>query len=60
VAGRATFARQAPRVYGYVHKEVASAADRLDQFLRAGGEFVKAVQSSELARGHILIGSTSR
>jgi len=69
VAGRATFESQAPRVYGYVHKEVASAADRLDQFLRAGGvqpdervtvisddagEFVKAVQGSELARGHIL------
>lgn len=69
VAGRATFASQPPRLYGYVHKKVACAADRLDQFLRAGGvqpdervtvisddagEFVKAVQGSELARGHIL------
>jgi hypothetical protein len=69
VAGRATFARRSARVYGYVHKEVDSAADRLDQFLRAGGvrtdervtvisddagEFVKAVRGSELARGRIL------
>ena len=69
VAGRATFASRPPRLYGYVHKNVASAADRLDQFLRASGvqpdervtvisddagEFVKAVQGSELARGRIL------
>ena len=37
VAGRATFASRPARLYGYVHKQVASAADRLDQFLRAGG-----------------------
>ena len=69
VAGRATFASRPARLYGYVHKQVASAADRLDQFLRAGGvqpdervtvisddagEFVKAVQGSALARGRIL------
>ena len=69
VAGRATFARRPARLYGYVHNEVASAADRLDQFLRAGGvqpderltvisddagEFVKSVRGSELARGRIL------
>ena len=33
VAGRATFAERAPRVYAYVHKQVPSAAARLDQFL---------------------------
>ena len=69
VAGRATFASRPARLYGYVHKQVASAADRLGQFLRAGGvqpdervtvisddagEFVKAVQGSALARGRIL------
>jgi hypothetical protein len=69
VAGRATFAGRAPRVYAYVHKEVPSAAARLDQFLsRSGvvpnervtvisddaGEFVKAVEGSQLARGRIL------
>ena len=69
VAGRATFVGRAPRVYAYVHKEVASAAARLDQFLaRSGvepqervsvisddaGEFVKAVEGSQLARGRIL------
>ncbi len=37
VAGRATFAKQAPRVYAYVHKQVASAAARLDQFLSRNG-----------------------
>ncbi len=69
VAGRATFAKQAPRVYAYVHKEVGSAAARLDQFLRCNGvtpqervsvisddagEFSKAVEGSQLARGRIL------
>lgn len=69
VAGRASFERRPARLYDYVRKEVASAAVRLDQFLRAGGvghdervtvisgdagEFVKAVRGSELARGRIL------
>ena len=69
VAGRATFAGRAPRLYAYVHKEVPSASARLDQFLsRSGvapdervtvisddaGEFVKAVKGSQLARGRIL------
>ncbi len=69
LTGRATFAGHAPRVYAYVHKEVPSAAARLDQFLsRSGvgpnervtvisddaGEFVKAVEGSQLARGRIL------
>lgn len=69
VAGRATFVGRAPRVYAYVHKQVKSAAGRLDQFLaRSGvephervsvisddaGEFVKAVAGSQLARGRIL------
>lgn len=69
VAGRATFSSRAPRVYAYVHKEVPSAAARLDQFLlRSGvgldervtvisddaGEFAKAVEGSQLARGRIL------
>ncbi|MDM0118116.1 ISKra4 family transposase [Variovorax sp. J22R133] len=69
VAGRATFVGRAPRVYAYVHKEVPSAAARLDQFLaRHGvepnervsvisddaGEFVKAGAGSQLARGRIL------
>ena len=69
VAGRATFAKQAPRVYAYVHKQVASAAARLDQFLHCNGvtseervsvisddagEFSKAVEGSQLARGRVL------
>lgn len=69
VAGRATFDKRAPRVYAYVHKEVSSAAARLDQFLsRSGvtteapvsiisddaGEFRKAVEGSQLARDKIL------
>jgi len=69
VAGRATFVDRAPRVYAYVHKQVSSAAARLDQFLcRSGvrpdervtvisddaGEFEKAVAGSRLARGRIL------
>jgi hypothetical protein len=69
VAGRATFAERAPRLYAYVHKQVPSAAARLDQFLHTSGvgpnervtvisddagEFGKAVQNSELARGRIL------
>ncbi len=58
-----------PRLYAYVHKQVPSAAARLDQFLGESGvdhnervtvicddagEFDKAVQSSQLARGRIL------
>jgi hypothetical protein len=69
VTGRATFTERAPRLYAYVHKEVPSAAARLDQFLRRSGvapdervtvisddagEFVKAVEGSQLARGRIL------
>lgn len=69
VAGRATFADRTPRLYAYVHKQVLSAGARLDQFLHTSGvgpnervtvisddagEFGKAVQSSELARGRIL------
>src|ERR1035438_10853053 len=37
VAGRATFADRTPRLYAYVHKQVPSAAARLDQFLSASG-----------------------
>ena len=69
VAGRATFADRTPRLYAYVHKLVPSAAARLDQFLHASGvgpnervtvisddagEFGKAVEGSQLARGRIL------
>jgi hypothetical protein len=69
VAGRATFDKRAPRVYAYVHKEVSSAAARLDQFLSRNGvtpdkrvsiisddagEFRKAVEGSQLARDKIL------
>ena len=69
VAGRATFADRTPRLYAYVHKQVPSAAARLDQFLCESGvdpnervtvisddagEFDKAVQRSQLARGRIL------
>ena len=69
VAGRATFTDGTPKLYAYVHKEVTSAAARLDQFLSrngvasdervtvisdAAGEFEKAVQGSQLARGRIL------
>jgi hypothetical protein len=69
VAGQATLVGRAARVYAYVHKQVPSAAARLDQFLsRSGvgtnervtvisddaGEFVKAAQGSPLARGRIL------
>ena len=69
VAGRATFVDGPPRLYAYVHKEVTSAAARLDQFLSRNGvapdervtvisddagEFNKAVQGSQLARGRIL------
>ena len=69
VAGRATFVDRAPRLYAYVHKQVPSAAARLDQLLtRSGvapnervtvisddaGEFEKAVDGSRLARGRIL------
>jgi hypothetical protein len=69
VAARATFADRAPRLYAYVHKKAPSAGARLDQFLcRSGvgphervtvisddaGEFVKAVEGSQLARKRIL------
>jgi len=69
VAGRATFTDGTPKLYAYVHKEVTSAAARLDQFLSRNGvasdervtvisddagEFEKAVQGSQLARGRIL------
>ena len=69
VAGRATFTDDPPKVYAYVHKQVASAAARLDQFLSRNGvapdervtvisddagEFEKAVEGSQLARGRIL------
>ncbi len=69
VAGRATFTDRTPRLYAYVHKQVPSAAARLDQFLSASGvgpnervtvisddagEFGKAVEGSQLARGRIL------
>jgi hypothetical protein len=69
VAGRATFSDRTPRLYAYVHKQVPSAGARLDQFLHTSGvrpnervtvisddagEFAKAVQCSELARGRIL------
>ena len=69
VAGRATFANRIPRLYAYVHKQLPSAAARLDQFLCASGvgpnervtvisddagEFGKAVAGSQLARGRIL------
>jgi hypothetical protein len=37
VAGRATFTDRTPRLYAYVHKQVPSAAARLDQFLCASG-----------------------
>jgi hypothetical protein len=69
VAGRATLADRTPRLYAYVHKLVPSAPARLDQFLFASGvapdervtvisddagEFGKAVDGSQLARGRIL------
>jgi hypothetical protein len=69
VAGRATFTDGPPKLYAYVHKEVTSAGARLDQFLSRNGvgidervtlisddagEFEKAVQGSQLARGWIL------
>jgi hypothetical protein len=69
VAGRATFTDRPPRLYAYVHKRVPSAGAQLDQFLHTcgvgpnervtvisddAGEFDKAVQCSELARGRIL------
>ncbi|WP_433706436.1 ISKra4 family transposase [Paraburkholderia sacchari] len=68
-AGRAMFKDGPPKVYAYVHKEVTSAAARLDQFLSRNGvvtdervtvisddagEFEKAVQGSQLARNRIL------
>jgi hypothetical protein len=69
VAGRATFTDGPPKLYAYVHREVASAAARLDQFLSRNGvasdervtvisddagEFAKTVEGSQLARGRIL------
>ncbi|MBB5402557.1 ISKra4 family transposase [Paraburkholderia youngii] len=69
VAGRATLADRTQRLYAYVHKLVPSAPARLDQFLFASGvapdervtvisddagEFGKAVDGSQLARGRIL------
>ncbi|WP_051888025.1 ISKra4 family transposase [Caballeronia sordidicola] len=69
VAGRATLADRTPRLFAYVHKLVPSAPARLDQFLFASGvapdervtvisddagEFGKAVDGSQLARGRIL------
>ena len=69
VAGRATFTDRTARRYAFVHKQVPSAAARLDQFLCASGvspdervtvisddagEFGKAVEGSQLARGRIL------
>ena len=69
VAGRAALADRTPRLYAYVHKMVRSAPSRLDQFLFASsvaqdervtvisddaGEFGKAVEGSQLARGRIL------
>ena len=70
VAGRATFTDCTSRLYAYVHKQVHSAAARLDQFLTSSGvssdervtvisddagcEFGKAVEGSRLARGRIL------
>jgi hypothetical protein len=69
VAGRATFTDGPRKLYACVHKEVTPAAARLDQFLSRNGvasdervtvisddagEFEKAVQGSQLARGRIL------
>jgi hypothetical protein len=69
VAGRVTFTNRTSRLYAYVHKEVQSAAARLDQFLTSSGvspeervtvisddagEFGKAVEGSRLVRGRIL------
>jgi hypothetical protein len=69
VAGRATLANRTPRLYAYVHKLVPSAPARLDQFLFSSGvapdervtvisddagEFGKAVDRSQIARGRIL------
>jgi hypothetical protein len=69
VAGRATFTDRTPKLYAYVHKEVTSAAARLNQFLSRngvtsdervtvisddGGEFAKTIEGSKLARGRIL------
>ena len=45
VAGRATFTDGPPKLYAYVHREVTSAAARLDQFLSRNG-----VDSRLLAR----------
>ncbi|QYY33888.1 ISKra4 family transposase (plasmid) [Cupriavidus pinatubonensis] len=69
IAGRATFTDSPPKFYAYVHREVPSAAARLDHFLSRNGvaanervtvisddagEFEKTVQGSRLARGRIL------
>lgn len=65
VAGRATFTDGPSKLYAYVHREVESAAARLDQFLSPNGvasnervtiigddasEFAKTVEGSQLAR----------
>ncbi|CAE6825453.1 hypothetical protein R75483_06451 [Paraburkholderia domus] len=69
VAGRAKFTDGPSKLYAYVYREVTSAAARLDQFLSRNGvasdervtvisdeagEFAKAVEGSQLARGRIL------
>ena len=69
VAGRATFTNGPPKLYAYVHREITSAAARLDQFISRNGvasdervtvisddagEFAKTVEGSQLARGLIL------
>jgi hypothetical protein len=69
VAGRATFTDGPPKLYAYVHREVTSAAARLDQFLSRNGvasdervtvisddagEFAKTAEDSQLARGRTL------
>ncbi len=69
VAGRATRADGTTKVVAYVGKRVVSAAARLDHFLAqqgvkpdervtvisdGAGEFVKAVEGSQFARGRIL------
>ncbi|MFP3246037.1 MAG: hypothetical protein RXR20_15990 [Paraburkholderia sp.] len=71
IAGRPTLADRTPRLYAYVQKLVPTAPARLDQFLSASGvapiervtvisddagEFGKAVDGSQLARGRILDG----
>lgn len=69
LSGRVATSVRTDAIYAYMHREVASAAARLDQFLsRSGvvsdervtvisddaGEFAKTVEGSQLARGRIL------